>query len=85
MTGAFGTLDAAPRGGDQLRVTDLMTTILQQEAVQTPVDSTTINENLVVVDEALALADTVSATAGTRPYKYGPTTPQPRYGFAICS
>jgi hypothetical protein len=59
-----------------------MTTILQQEANQTPVDDSTINENLEVVGESITIAETVSTTSGSSPYKYGPTSPQPRYGFA---
>jgi hypothetical protein len=58
-------------GSDTVTFTDLMTTILQQEAVQTPIDGTTILENIVVVDEDLVLADTVTATGGTRPYTWG--------------
>lgn len=69
-------------GSDTVTFTDLMTTLLQQEAVQTPVDSTTVSENLVVVEESLAISDTVTIAATIGFYKYGPTSPQPRYGFA---
>jgi len=72
-------------GSDSVTFTDLMTMILQTEAAQTTVDDSTVNENLVSVAETIPIADTVTATAGTRPYKYGATTPQPRYGFAVYS
>lgn len=69
-------------GSDNVTFTDLMTTILQQEAVQSTVGSSTVTENLVVVEEGLSLTETVTITASTGFYKYGPTSPQPRYGFA---
>lgn len=72
-------------GSDNVTFVDLMTTILQTEANQTPVDDSTVTENLEVASEGLTLAETVTVTAGTRPYKYGATTPQPRYGFAVYS
>jgi hypothetical protein len=69
-------------GSDNVTFTDLMTTILQQEASQT--DTTgTVSENLEVIEEGLTITDTVTATSATRPYKYGPTSPQPRYGFSV--
>ncbi|HLY40486.1 MAG TPA: hypothetical protein VKR52_04690 [Terracidiphilus sp.] len=72
-------------GSDNVTFTDLMTTILQQEQTQTDVSDDTITEDLQEADETLAFADTVTATAGSRPYLYGPTSPQPRYGFAVYS
>lgn len=72
-------------GSDTVTFTDLMTTILQSERAQTDVSDDTITENLEEADESLELTDTVTATAGTRPYEYGPTSPQPRYGFAVYS
>jgi hypothetical protein len=72
-------------GSDNVTFTDLMTTILQQDATQTPVDDTTITENLLPVEETLPMTDTVTITSGSRPYKYGPTSPQARYGFAVYS
>jgi hypothetical protein len=44
-------------GSDNVTFTDLMTTLLQQEANQTPVDDSTVNENLEVVDEAVAVME----------------------------
>jgi hypothetical protein len=70
-------------GSDTVTFTDLMTTILQQEQTQTDVSDDTITENLEEADEALDLTDTVTVTAGSRPYEYGPTSPQARYGFAV--
>jgi hypothetical protein len=72
-------------GSDNVTFTDLMTTILQQEQTQTDVSDDTITENLEEADESLDLTDTVTVTAGSRPYEYGPTSPQPRYGFSVYS
>lgn len=72
-------------GSDNVTFVDLMTTILQEEANQTSVDDSTVTENLEYASESLTLAETVTATAQTRPYLYGPTSPQARYGFALYS
>jgi hypothetical protein len=72
-------------GSDNVTFTDLMTTILQEEANQTPVDDSIVNENLEVLAETVTLSEAVSVSSATRPYKYGPTSPQPRYGFAVYS
>ena len=87
VPGANGMLEYQVEciGSDNVTFTDLMTTLLQEEANQTPVDDSTINENLEVVNESLTLADTVTATSASRPYKYGPTSPQARYGFSVYS
>jgi hypothetical protein len=69
-------------GSDNVTFVDLMTTILQTEAAQTQVDDSTVNENLVPVSESIAVSDTVTIAATIGFYKYGPTSPQPRYGFA---
>jgi hypothetical protein len=60
-------------GSDNVTFTDLMTTILQQEATQTTVDSTTVTENLLVVEESIPLADVLTATATAEPYLWGTT------------
>ena len=72
-------------GSDVVTFTDLMQSVLQQEASQTTVDDSTVTENLTGAAEGLELSDTVTLTTGTRPYQYGPTSPQPRYGFASYS
>jgi hypothetical protein len=72
-------------GSDVVTFTDLMQSILQQEASQTTVDDSTVTENLTDGAESLELTDTVTVTSATRPYKYGPTSPQARYGFATYS
>ncbi len=72
-------------GSDTVTFVDIMTTILQKEASQTLVDDSTVNENLEVNSETIATSEVVSATASTRPYMYGPTSPQARYGFATYS
>jgi hypothetical protein len=72
-------------GSDNVTFTDLMTTILQEEASQTTVDDSTVTENLEVASEGLTLTETITIAATVGFYKYGPTTPQPRYGFAVYS
>ena len=74
-------------GSDNVTFIDLMTTILQTEARRKPTfPTTTVTENLVnVAGEAISLTDTVTTTSGSQPYEYGPTSPQPRYGFAVYS
>jgi hypothetical protein len=69
-------------GSDNVTFTDLMTMILQTEANQTTVDDSTVNENLVSVAETIGVTDTVSIIGVLAIAKYGPTSPQPRYGFA---
>ncbi len=72
-------------GSDNVTFTDLMQTLLLQEASQTTVDASTVNQNLEVVAETLTLTEAVSATSGSSPYKWGVNNPQPRYGFATYS
>jgi len=72
-------------GSDVVTFTDLMQTVLQQEASQTTVDDSTVTENLEDSEESLDMTETVTATAGSKPYKYGAGSPQPRYGFAVYS
>jgi hypothetical protein len=72
-------------GSDNVTFVDLMQSILQQEANQTPVDDSTILEDLVPVSDALSLSDATTMTSNGRPYKYGAGSPQPRYGFAVYS
>lgn len=72
-------------GSDNVTFTDLMTTVLQQEAAQNTLGADSVNENLEVVDEGITVTEVLTVTAGTRPYLYGPTSPQPRYGFSVYS
>jgi hypothetical protein len=72
-------------GSDVITFTDLMQSVLQQEANQTTVDDSTVTEDLQVASEGLTLTETVILTSGSKPYKYGATSPQPRYGFAAYS
>jgi hypothetical protein len=72
-------------GSDNVTFVDLMQSILQQETNQTPVDDSTILEDLVPVSEALSLSDAATVTSNSRPYKYGAGSPQARYGFAVYS
>jgi hypothetical protein len=72
-------------GSDTVTFVDLMTTILQTEANQTPVDDSTVTENLIPLGEDLTLTETITIAPTIGFYKYGPTSPQPRYGFATYS
>ena len=70
-------------GSDNVTFTDLMTTILQEEANQTTVDDSTVNENLEVVAEIIATEDTLTVTAITGPYVLAPAaSAQFRLGFS---
>jgi hypothetical protein len=68
-------------GSDVVSFNDIMLTLLQQSlgAESTP-DSTVLQE-LLALNEGLALTDTVTVTTGTSPYQWGPNSPQPRWGF----
>lgn len=72
-------------GSDVITFTDLMQSILQLESSQTAVDDSTVTENLEFVNESLGITETITVTTGSSPYKYGVTSPQPRYGFAVYS
>jgi hypothetical protein len=68
-------------GSDTVTFTDLMTTVLQQEAVQT--DTTgNINENLEVVPETIVIKETVTVTGIAGPYALGPASTPIRLGFS---
>jgi len=59
-------------GSDKVTFTDLMTTLLQQEAAQTSVDDSTVNENLEVVPESIVVTESVPAPVATSmPYTLG--------------
>jgi hypothetical protein len=69
-------------GSQTVTFTDMMLYLLQQTNGQTQTSDSTVLQVLLPVEEALTVTDTVTVTGGTRPYQYGPTSPQPRYGFA---
>ena len=58
-------------GSDNVTFVDLMSTILQQEASQSQVGSTTIVEEWLGVPETVNVADTVELAHETRPYTWG--------------
>jgi len=60
-------------GSDNVTFTDLMTTILQQEANQTPVDDSTVIEDLITIPESIASADALTVTSTAPPYLWGTT------------
>jgi hypothetical protein len=68
-------------GSDVITFTDLMQSILQTEASQTTVDDSTVNENLEVISEPVTITETLTPTSGSRPYVWGPHSPQARFGF----
>jgi len=70
-------------GSDTVTFVDIMTTLLQTEATQNPVDDSTVTENLIPVSEGVGVHDTVTATAAPGPYQWGPNASTPfRWGFS---
>jgi hypothetical protein len=74
-------------GSDVVTFTDLMQTILQQEANQTTVDDSTVIEELAVVEEEVLTTETLPAPVVTSmPYKLGvAASNQFRMGFSRLS
>jgi hypothetical protein len=70
-------------GSDNVTFTDLMTTILQQEAAQTTVAGSTVNQNLQLTPEPITVTDVLTPTTGSRPYHYGNVSSQIRWGFWV--
>jgi hypothetical protein len=57
-------------GSDVVTFVDLMQSVLQLEANQTPVDDSTVNENLTYVTDELDVLDTVTVSGATQPYTW---------------
>jgi hypothetical protein len=74
-------------GSDVITFTDLMQSILQQEATQTQVDDSTVNENLESFSEDAVTTETVNAPIATSmPYQLGvAVSNQFRMGFSRLS
>ena len=74
-------------GSDVVTFTDLMQSILQQEANQTTVDDSTVNENLLPTSEDVVTAETIPAPVATSmPYQLGvAASNQFRMGFSRLS
>ena len=68
-------------GSDTVTYTDMMLYLLQQQNANTPTASNVVLQVILDVQESLIISDTITLTSGTRPYKWGPGTPQPRWGF----
>lgn len=68
-------------GSDNVTFNDIMLTLLQQNLGATATAASTVLEELLAVDEGLELTDTVTLTTGSLPYKWGPSSPQPRWSF----
>jgi len=70
-------------GSDNVTFNDIMLTLLQQNLGSASSPDSTVLQVLLPIAEGLELGDTVTVTAGTAPYKWGPNTPQPKWGFWI--
>ena len=68
-------------GSDSVTFNDIMLTLLQQNLGQASTPDSTVLQVLLPIAEGLELGDTVTVTSGTAPYKWGPNTPQPAWGF----
>jgi len=58
-------------GSDNVTFVDIMTTLLQQEAAQTDVGDSTVNENLEVILEPVTVTDVLTVTTSQAPYAWG--------------
>jgi hypothetical protein len=85
VPGANGQLEYQVEciGSDNVTFTDLMTTLLQQEANQTQVDDSTVNENLEVVAEGITITDVLTPTTSSRPYHWGNVSSQIKWAFFV--
>ncbi len=69
-------------GSDNVTFVDIMTTLLQTEATQNPVDDSTVNQNLEIVAEGITVTDVLNApTTGSPPYHWGNVATQIRWEF----
>lgn len=70
-------------GSDNVTFVDIMTMLLQQEASQTPVDDSTVNQNLELTPmENLTLAEAVTATGAAHvAMKWGASAANSKWGF----
>ncbi len=69
-------------GSDNVTFNDMMMTLLQSSLAENVTPDNTIQQEVIPIAESITITDTVSAASTTFPYKYGPTSPQPRYNFA---
>jgi hypothetical protein len=68
-------------GSDNVTFNDIMLTLLQQQLGNTNTPDSAVLQVLLPVAEEIQITDTVTITSGTAPYKWGPTSPQPTWGF----
>ena len=59
-------------GSDTVSFNDIMLTLLQQNLGQTTTPDSTVLEDLIPIDEAFELGDTVTITPASPPYAWGP-------------
>lgn len=69
-------------GSEVVSFVDIMSLLLQEENSQNPVEDSTVLQDLVPVDESIAVADAVTVTGSVSPYVWGPGMPQKRWGFS---
>lgn len=69
-------------GSDTVTYVDIMTTLLLQEQAAQATDNTVL-QVILSDEEGLVLTDAVTATAQTRPYKYGASSPQAKYNESV--
>jgi hypothetical protein len=86
VPGANGQLEYQVEciGSDNVTFTDLMQTLLLQEANQTPVDDSTVNQNLEIAGETVTITETMAApTTSSRPYHWGNVASQIKWSFWV--
>lgn len=58
-------------GSDNVTFTDIMLTLLQQQQASTSVDSSTVLQILIDIEEDILVDDATTVTGQTTPYRYG--------------
>lgn len=69
-------------GSDNVTFMDIMTTLLQQSLAQNVSPDNTILQEVLSINEGITVTDTVAVTSTTSPYKWGPSSPQAKWGFS---
>jgi hypothetical protein len=68
-------------GSDNVTFNDIMMTLLQESLAQNATPDNTILQEVIPITEKFKVTDAITVTGGTSPYHWGPTTPQPTWGF----
>ena len=69
-------------GSDNVTFTDMMMVLLQQNLALNATPDNSILEIILYVLESMTWTETVSISSASGPYKWGATSPQPRWNFA---